>query len=222
MSKGFAPILIILGIVLILGVVGGVYYFGKSFVKLPTSSSQITTSQILVSPTQPLVKTTISPTSTAVDETANWKSKSTKLLFFKYPSNWEESQDKETGGYTLIKPINNDKVWVGINDSTYTNQSETPEQLAKQALGNETPVNKKQTIVDGHSAVYQERHYPNDARIEVYIGDVKEMSEFPAQDGGPRLTSGTHSIFMEVRDLAQLETSKTIFNQILSTFRFTN
>lgn len=163
--------------------------------------------------------TQVTPTTTT-ETTNNWKSKTTELLSLKYPADWEESQDKVTGGYTLLKPINNDKVWVGVNDYTYINQSETPEQLAKQALGNETPVNKKQITVDGYSAVYQERHYPDSVRIEVYVGDVKEMTEFTAQDGGPRLTNGTHSLFMEIRDLAQLEASRATLNQILSTFKY--
>lgn len=109
---------------------------------------------------------------------------------------------------------------MGIHEYTYINQSDTPEQLAKQALGNETPVGKKEIIVDGHKAIYQERHYPDSVRIEVYIGDVKEMTEFPAQDGGPRLTSGTLSVSMGIRDLEQLEASRTTFEKILSTFKF--
>lgn len=96
-QKGFAPILIILGIVLLLGAVGGAYYFGQSSVKPSTSVSQtpVSNSQTSISPTQSPAKTTISPTPTSVptvvDETVSWKTYvNTKYGFsFKYPQGFE-------------------------------------------------------------------------------------------------------------------------------------
>lgn len=90
-QKGFAPILIILSIVLLLGVAGGAYYlqskealphFGQSTVKTPTSVSQVpvSTSQTSISPTQSVAKTTISPTPTVINETADLKA---EIIYFK-------------------------------------------------------------------------------------------------------------------------------------------
>ncbi len=85
--KGFVPILIILGVVSLLGVVGGVYYYfqpqpikyGMGFVSTPPEViKQIQTS---------------TPSSN-IDETANWKTyTNTKLnLSFKYPSNYNTQE----------------------------------------------------------------------------------------------------------------------------------
>lgn len=213
MPKGFSVIYLLIGVVILTIVGGGVYYLSKSQTPAAQPEKPIVTSQ--TSQATPVLTST-----QLTNEITNWKLKSIRLLSFKYPSDWEESQDKTTGGITIIKPIDQDTVWVGVNDYIYTNQSETPEQLAKQALGDEIPINKKQIIVDGHNAIYQERRYPSSVRIEVYIGNVKEVSESLAQDDSSRLSEGTLSLFMEIKDLNQLETNRTIFNQIITTFKF--
>ncbi len=156
--------------------------------------------------------------STSTPDTWQTKSISQISLSFKYPQDWEEKKTA-TGGVVLIGPKDNETTWIGINDSTYINLGDTPEKLSEQALGNETPTGKKQITIDGHNAVYQERRYLNSARIEVYIGEVKQMTNFAE---GPRLTNGTQSVFMEIKDLSELDSSRKIFDQILSTFQFTN
>lgn len=116
MQKGFAPILIILGIVLLLGVAGGAYYFGQVSVKVPTSPSQtpVPTSQTSISPTQPVVKTTVSPTPTVVDETANWKTYTGNKYSFKYPANdWKINQ-------STASLVNDVSVYCINNCSTYS------------------------------------------------------------------------------------------------------
>ncbi|MDD2822705.1 MAG: hypothetical protein PHQ59_01355 [Candidatus Daviesbacteria bacterium] len=73
-EKGFAPIIIILGIVLFLGIVGGVYYFSKN------SSSAIKNNPV----------NTPTPTATLkVDETTNWKTYTNTEYGYsiKYPEN---------------------------------------------------------------------------------------------------------------------------------------
>lgn len=86
-QKGFTPIIIILGIVLILGIVGGVYYFGKNFVKVPVSKPQV-----LVSST---------PQPTQINETASWKTYTNNQYGYsiKYPSEANMSIDTYGGGY---------------------------------------------------------------------------------------------------------------------------
>lgn len=74
MQKGFAPVLILVGILVIMAIAGGAYYFGKISNK-PT-------------PTPPLVTQT-QPTK-AVDETANWKTFVNTVYGYSisYPSDW--------------------------------------------------------------------------------------------------------------------------------------
>lgn len=71
-QKGFAQVLILVGIVLIIGIAGGAYYFGK-FSSKPAQ--------------QPVAQQVATPTSqSAQDETANWKTYSDDQdIYFKYP-----------------------------------------------------------------------------------------------------------------------------------------
>ncbi|MFA5932753.1 MAG: hypothetical protein WCV81_00635 [Microgenomates group bacterium] len=77
-SKGFAPIIIILGIVLMLGIAGGAYFLVKNSNTVPKNN---------------IIAPTISPTPTAtlkVDETANWNTyTNTKYSYsIKYPTDY--------------------------------------------------------------------------------------------------------------------------------------
>lgn len=75
-QKGFSVVFILIGILVIAGIAGGGYYFGKLPIK-PTTKTEIS-----VTPTAQPVK---------VDETANWKTypNPDKGVFFKYPATWE-------------------------------------------------------------------------------------------------------------------------------------
>ncbi|MDO8570767.1 MAG: hypothetical protein Q7R97_04250 [Candidatus Daviesbacteria bacterium] len=78
-TKGFTSIIIILGIVLLLGIAGGAYYFGKSQVARPQSTQPtITPSSI----------TDTSPAPTGTGETVNWKTYTdlANTYSMKYPS----------------------------------------------------------------------------------------------------------------------------------------
>lgn len=84
-QKGFSPLFIILGIILVVGIAGGAYYFGKSQSVKPVvlPSPPTVTSQT----PQPaaISQTTLIPSSSSTDQTANWKTY-TKLGYeIKYP-----------------------------------------------------------------------------------------------------------------------------------------
>lgn len=79
MQKGFAPILILVGILIIMVVAGGAFYFGRQTTPKPQTQNPVVTSTPQPSP---------SP-----DETSNWKTyTNTKNGYsFKYPSDWSIS-----------------------------------------------------------------------------------------------------------------------------------
>lgn len=102
-QKGAAPILIILGVILLLGIVGGAYYFGQLSIKTPSSQVLVSNSQTSVSPSQTNTKTIISPTST-VEGTANWKTyQSSKLgIEFMYPPDYSIQQISDISVHLLV------------------------------------------------------------------------------------------------------------------------
>ncbi len=84
MQKGFAPIFILVGILVLTVVAGGAYYFGKS--QAPKSQNPL-----------PIVTSIASPSATP-DETANWKTYTSEdtTFSFKYPSDWIYETKKTT------------------------------------------------------------------------------------------------------------------------------
>lgn len=90
MQKGFAPLILLVGILVIIGVAGGAYYFGK----FQALKSQLPNS-VVTSQTPKPTTSAISPTPTGTDETtnpdstgANWKEYRTTYYVLNYPSNW--------------------------------------------------------------------------------------------------------------------------------------
>lgn len=79
-QKGFAPILILLGIVFILAVAGGAFYVGK-IVSTPPEILPV------ITPTPKLFPTSIISPTSIIDETANLKTYSNEKykISFKYP-----------------------------------------------------------------------------------------------------------------------------------------
>ncbi len=86
MRKGFVPILILIGVLIIVSVAGGVYYFSKK-------SSSPTATNLIVSQAQALPVSSPTP-----DTAANWKTFNSKTEGFtiRYPDNWTV-QDTSSG-----------------------------------------------------------------------------------------------------------------------------
>ncbi len=82
-QKGFSPLVIILGIILIIGIAGGAYYFGKSQTKKPEASSSPNPMVVSQTP-QPIITPSSSP-----DETSSWKiyTNAKNGFSIKYPNN---------------------------------------------------------------------------------------------------------------------------------------
>ncbi|MCH8821048.1 hypothetical protein IID23_00825 [Patescibacteria group bacterium] len=157
-------------------------------------------------------------TSAEKDETADWKSHSTEDFSFKYPSEWS-SAPASTGGFANFADSEN-KILISVNEHTYINPQDTPENLAKKAAGSRQILNKKEIVVDGHKGIYQEINSEESYDIDTHIGGVKQITNFSEQDGGPRLTSGTQRITLFIYDKENIKEYRDIMNLILSTLTY--
>ncbi len=95
MQKGSVVIFILIGILVLAGVAGGAYYFGKSQTPKPQPQNQVVASQ---TPQQ-----TVVPQATPSDETANWKTYNSYESDFsmQYPPNWTvKDRSQEIGRAT--------------------------------------------------------------------------------------------------------------------------
>lgn len=97
MQKGFTPVYFLIGILVILAVAGGAYYFGRSSVK-PISESQSAASQVAVPASTPI--STAKPISTNINpNSADWKEiRSDRCgIGIKYPQEWTAKEIEVAG-----------------------------------------------------------------------------------------------------------------------------
>ncbi len=102
-QNGFAPIIILVGILVIVAIAGGAYYFGKSqSVKqaaLPSPNSVVTSQT--PQPTA-VSQTTSIPSPSSIDETASWKTYTNIKVEYslQYPSNFTISESDQSLNFT--------------------------------------------------------------------------------------------------------------------------
>lgn len=215
-QKGLAPILIVF---LIAAAVGGyLVYTNYSNNRNKIVSQQTVQSTPVPTSQNESSSSAASGAPNGAAETVNWKVQKGEYYEFKYPDSWVP---KPAEFYRILSfgPNNNRNIWWVIDENTHNNR---PETLANGALGSLELLSRESITINQHPAIIQETKNKIGIRIEAYIGEVQSMENFFPEDGGPRLTKGTMSIFMEVRetDNTILNENRKIFNQILSTFKF--
>ncbi len=99
-QKGFAPIIILVGILVIVAVAGGAYYFSKSQSVKPETTSSPNPALTSQTPQPSAVSQTIpSPTTLSSNlDTASWKTYSYKNISFQYPNDWVVIFDSKVYG----------------------------------------------------------------------------------------------------------------------------
>lgn len=73
MQKGFAPILLLITILILVTLAAGAYYFGKSQTSKPQTQNQVVVSQTLQPTSAPSSSPDTSPVPNGTGEIANWK-----------------------------------------------------------------------------------------------------------------------------------------------------
>lgn len=93
-QKGFAPIILLIGVLVITLAAGGAYYYYQSKQKLSTYSPP--------TPTNNTVQTTPSPTP---NPTANWETYENAYYSFKYPDDWDLEIDSKKDSNEIIPSV---------------------------------------------------------------------------------------------------------------------
>lgn len=134
-QKGFAPVLILVGILVLATVAGGVYLFSQFQASKLQPPNPVVTSQT-PSPTT----SASSPVPNGTGETANWKTYTNKDLSFKYPSDWSVDDTVITATSPRVKIV------IVSEDSTLMN--ECMEKIAEE-IKNSLVVKKFARVITG-------------------------------------------------------------------------
>ncbi len=210
MQKGFTPILILVGILVIVAVAGGAYFFGKSQVSKSQLPNPVVTSQT----PQPIIT---SQSSSTVVPSNNLKTfnDSTYKYSFKYPDTWLVNQSDQ-GDYQF-------QVWdrsIDIFSSPYTSTSKYPDVMGQlyiwkpvvagkkidiQSFLEKPPVGGfKEAKIGGYIA-YRADEVKNDT-INISVVFEKDTRVF--------------QIAFAISEGQQQEANKAISEKILQSFRF--
>ncbi len=203
MQKGFAPILILVGILVIALVGGGAYYFGTKKAPAQQTSQPVTAPEPMTQqlPTSPVPDA--SPVPTGIDETANWKTYTNSIgkYEFKYPENIQLTEvGYNRGEFVILQIKSNEGIQIDIRTKP---EISLDDWLKKhnQSSGFDI-LSSKELLVDGVRA------------IQIHTSSIGM--------GGEREEG--NSVYMIANGrLFQIANGSTeeILNKILSTFKFT-
>lgn len=190
-QKGFNAVFILIGVLVIAGLIGGAFYFGKAIFR-PKPENSVVSSQTFV----PLPSV-----STNTNEVAGRKTYSSNGVSFQYPSTWEvKSQDNivdPSGLYSLSL----------ANEINYNKETKKPFEnlLEYEGLSSGSVT----VIVDGQKAiqVLPRAGSENSNSIDVFSKDFKQIYTLI-------LTMNAQE------DDSKIKEGQKLFSQILSSFKF--
>lgn len=208
MQKGQAPVLILVGILVIVAVAGGAFYLGRQTTPKPSPSPVVTS--------QTPKPTNTSLESTGSAETANWKTyKNSQYSYsFKYP---QELVEQNGTIYTKL-PGSNERSDTNMvftanvfPRTTYRGPKITdPVGIKKETSDKTFEVITDKLTLNGRSA--------NKLRIDVLSGSQTE--NVPAIAAAIDLGSNILYVYISNTSSIELQKYNTTFDQILSTFKF--
>lgn len=206
MQKGFAPILILVGILVIIGIAGGAYYLGKSQNSQPKSQSQVVSQTPTPSPNANLV-----PNASA--ETANWKTyiNDTYAFQIKYPEkfNLNENIRKENFYDNLVSiSYQNTKIISirAIYDIDIYENTKTQDVAIREVVDSGFKYNITTALISGYNSTITilEKSQPLD-NLSLKFHTIATIAH-------PK-----KNLFIEISS----SLNKEELDQILSTFKFT-
>ena len=226
MQKGFIPVLILIGILVLVGIAGGAYYLGSSGKPQQTvSHPQPTPQPTSVSQPSP---TDASPAPNGAGETTNWKTyKEDNYKFLvRYPETWiitsydykkfpVASSDQQQLIVSFANKISEgitlgDKERIEINIAYVKPKVSFNEFLDQRKNEAEASVPKPVEIIDSETVVSE-----ISARQIIYkYKDLTTTFVYIPKDGSVYLISNA------VINEGKVAEANKLFNQILSTFRF--
>jgi hypothetical protein len=194
MQKGFAPILLLVGIIVIALIGGGVYYLGTKNTSTPAQN------QIAATPTPSHLK----------EPASNWKTYTNTQYGYsiKYPANANFSEETFTQSQFYGKSLG--AIHIGIPAKNPNKESPTSK-IVNVYIWNSS------TDQPLYSAAMKHGKY-------IDIGNYKALYDVPLREAGPEqkiyYIQGPNKFYeISQDDLLPLEES-SIFDQILSTFKF--
>ena len=202
MQKGFAPIFILVGILVIGGIAGGAYYFGKTQTPKP-QVPQITSVPSSAPDTSPVPNGTGENVNADASRSANWKIYTGSKFLIQYPSNLVITPSG------LIEVI--ESVQFGEKDKEETNYI----RVSASSGGETTFKNRKETYLT--YGIY------NPKQEELFVGGLNAWRYSGTDADGSNFRQ--HVLFYKDDlgfEIDNFGINKNIFDQILSTFKFTN
>lgn len=172
MQKGFATILLLIGILIIISVIGGIYYFSKtqsskicptivsSYKNLQTGEcdtftgcEKIPNGWVLTYSCFPTSKPTniLQPTQVS-NETANWKTYTNKRISFKYPEDWMEGPPYISTSQTIVQFQYQLTTVLTLSQVSTNEKTRKPYTSLDEYVGSSRAGISKDIVIDGYPA----------------------------------------------------------------------
>lgn len=237
-QEGFAPLFVLVSILILVLVAGGAYYLGQTKIKpVPNSQPIIGNLSSLPSPTQ-LVPTQQPQTSIMPDETVNWKTYTNKKygFSFNYPPNLTLSPEKEFQHGLSIDLFYNGWPAPPSSPPRMNILLDVTKEYAQQQLTDiNTILSTKQLSIKGSGIYNYLLLSTNEVHGQSLYSFSEEWNNTPGAlppAGGPLsklvalgvINGMSYNIYYLYDDPSKKEIisqDQKIFNQIISTFKFT-
>jgi len=211
-QKGFVELLII-GIVLLLAVAGGAYYFGTQKSQAPVTSSPSPIAQVSLLPT-PIPDETANPDSIG----ANWKTYTNTSYKYsiQYPRDWELLKSSDLGA--SFRPIGKENnfpygaVRIEVRDKTIKDEILSLKEYLEQVVGDETSPSRILESIEQINTGY---------KVKWRVGAVGSIGKEETSTSAYFNLPGKLIEINWVPREEEVKLYQPIFDQILSTFKFT-